>query len=282
MLELRQVTKDYAVGLRGTRLRALDDLSLTVARGEVCGLLGPNGSGKSTVMKLLAGLQTPTAGECHIRGRPCSENEVRQKIGYLPESPGFPAFLTVGEVVRHYAALSGLGPAAIAIRTGQVLEVTGLARVQTWKAGALSKGQVQRLGCAQALVHDPELLLLDEPTAGVDPQGVADLLKLIKALKAAGRTILLTSHLLDQVAEVCDRIAILGKGRLLFAGTPADLAGLAPRRLFSTEPLSNAVQGELAAWLAERGHTLADAGWSRRDLEDFYLRRVGCDAEGEK
>jgi len=141
------------------------------------------------------------------------------------------------------------------------------------KAGTLSKGMIQRLGLAQALVHDPEILLLDEPTAGVDPLGVAGILALIPALKRSGKSILLSSHLLDQVAAVCDRVVMLGAGQPLFAGTMDELPGA--RRLFSTEPMAEPLQSELIAWLATRGHTLADVGWHRPSLDELYRERMG-------
>ncbi len=271
-LELRKVTKDYAVGLRGVRLRALEAVSLEVAPGEVCGLLGPNGSGKSTIMKLFAGLQAPTTGSCWIQGLTRGEANVQGQIGYLPESPAFPTFMTAAEVVRYHAMLSGLDSGAVTTRVAWALDAAGLRAVTGWKAGTLSKGLAQRLGLAQALVHDPEILLLDEPTAGVDPLGVSEMLALIRALKKAGKTIVLTSHQLDQVAAVCDRIVILAAGRRLFAGTLPELAD--SRRLFSTEPMEPALQSELQAWLAARGHTLSDAGWARPALDEFYLKRL--------
>jgi len=271
-LELRHVTKDYAVGLRGVRLRALDGVSFKVAAGEVCGLLGPNGSGKSTVMKLFAGLQRATSGSCLIKGRSSGEAVAEGLIGYMPESPSFPSFMTVTEVVRYHAKLSGLTSDAVATRTAWVLEVARLQPMAGRKAGTLSKGMIQRLGLAQALVHDPEILLLDEPSAGVDPLGVAGILALIPALKRAGKTILLSSHLLDQVAAVCDRVVVLGAGRQLFAGTMDELPGA--RRLFSTEPMADHFRGELNAWLETRGHTLADVGWHRPSLDELYCARI--------
>jgi ABC-2 type transport system ATP-binding protein len=272
-LELRHVTKDYAVGLRGVRLRALDGVSFKVAAGEVCGLLGPNGSGKSTAMKLFAGLQRATSGSCLIKGRSSRDAVVEGLIGYMPESPSSPSFMTVTEVVRYHAKLSGLTFDAVETRAAWVLEITGLQSMAGRKACALSKGVTQRLGLAQALVHDPEILLLDEPTAGVDPMGVAGILALIPALKRAGKSILLSSHLLDQVAAVCDRVVVLGAGQKLFAGTMDELPGA--RRLFSTEPMAEPLQSELIAWLATRGHTLADVGWHRPSLDEFYCERMG-------
>jgi len=278
-LELRQVTKDYAVGLRGVRLRALDGVSLEVAPGEVCGLLGPNGSGKSTVIKLVAGLQRATSGSCLIKGRASDEAAGQGMIGYMPESPRFPSFLTVAEVVRYHARLSGLTADAATTRTAWALEIAGLQPVGGRKAGTLSKGMTQRLGLAQALVHDPEVLLLDEPTAGVDPLGVAGILALIPELKRTGKTILLSSHLLDHVAAVCDRVVVLGAGRQLFAGTMDELPGT--RRLFSTEPMTEPLQGELAAWLETHGHTLAEVGWHRPSLDELYRERIRDNAPQE-
>lgn len=278
-LELRHVTKDYAVGLRGVRLRALDGVSFEVAAGEVCGLLGPNGSGKSTVMKLFAGLQRATSGSCLIKGRSSDEAVKQGLIGYMPESPSFPTFMTVAEVVGYHAKLSGLKADAMATRAAWALDITGLKPMAERKAGTLSKGVTQRLGLAQALVHDPEVLLLDEPTAGVDPLGVAGILALIPQLKRAGKTILLSSHLLAQVAAVCDRVVMLGAGRQLFAGTLDALPGT--RRLFSTALMGDQLQVELNAWLAARGHTLTDVGWHWSSLDVFYRERMGKSKQQE-
>ena len=217
--------KDFAVGLRGLRLRAVDHVSLAVRPGEVFGLLGPNGSGKSTTIKLLLGLLEPTAGECTIFGAPSGKVEARRDVGYLPEAPNFYRFLTGRELVTFYGRMCGLAGAALRERVDEVIALVGLAGAADRRVGTYSKGMLQRIGLAQALVHDPRLLILDEPTAGVDPVGSAEISELILALKARGKTVLITSHLLGQIEELCDRVAILDRGRLVAEGRVADLAG---------------------------------------------------------
>ncbi|MEO6246554.1 MAG: ABC transporter ATP-binding protein, partial [Opitutaceae bacterium] len=165
-LELRGLVKDFSSGLRGLKLRAVDHLDLRVEAGQVYGLLGPNGSGKSTTIKLLLGLLEPTAGDCAIFGVSSGRVEARRDVGYLPESPYFYRHLSGRELVRFYARMCGMGGATLAARLDEVLELVGLTAAADRRVGTYSKGMLQRIGLAQALVHDPRLLILDEPTAG--------------------------------------------------------------------------------------------------------------------
>jgi len=249
--------KDFAVGLRGLRLRAVDHVSLAVRPGEVFGLLGPNGSGKSTTIKLLLGLLEPTAGECAIFGVPSGRVEARRDVGYLPEAPNFYRFLTGRELVTFYGRMCGLAGAA------------------DRRVGTYSKGMLQRIGLAQALVHDPRLLILDEPTAGVDPVGSAEMAELILALKARGKTVLITSHLLGQIEDLCDRVAILDRGRLVAEGRVADLAGAQGRLSFETDALPPGEIAALRAWLESRGRKLEAVAPARRRLEEVFRAHVG-------
>ena len=212
-IEIRGLVKDFAVGLRGLRLRAVDHVSLVVRPGEVFGLLGPNGSGKSTTIKVLLGLLEPTAGACAVFGVPSGRVEARREVGYLPEAPNFYRFLNGRELVEFYGRMCGLSGPGLAARVAEVVALVGLAGAADRRVGTYSKGMLQRIGLAQALVHDPRLLILDEPTAGVDPVGSAEMAELILSLKARGKTVLITSHLLGQIEELCDRVAILDRGR---------------------------------------------------------------------
>jgi ABC-2 type transport system ATP-binding protein len=274
------LVKDFAVGLRGLRLRAVDHVSITVRPGEVFGLLGPNGSGKSTTIKLLLGLLEPTAGGCAIFGVPSGQVEARRDVGYLPEAPNFYRFLTGRELVAFYGRMCGLAGADLRSRVDDVVALVGLAGAADRRVGTYSKGMLQRIGLAQALVHDPGLLILDEPTAGVDPVGSAEMAELILALKARGKTVLITSHLLGQIEELCDRVAILDRGKLVAEGDVAELAGAEGRMAFETGALPPEEIAALRAWLESRGRRLETVAPARRRLEDVFRARVGRGPRG--
>jgi ABC-2 type transport system ATP-binding protein len=270
-VELSGLTKDFTVGLRGVRLRAVDQLSLTIAPGEIFGLLGPNGSGKSTTIKVVLGLLRPTAGACRVFGVSSERVEARLAVGYLPEAPNFYRFLSGRELVTFYGRICGLQGATLAARVAEVIAWVGLAEAADRRVGTYSKGMLQRIGLAQALVHDPQLVILDEPTAGVDPIGAAAITELIRELKARGKTVLITSHLLAQIEDVCDRVAILDKGRLLACGP---VAALSAEGQHAAESLNAAEQAELAQWLAARGKTVAALGGPRARLDQIFIERV--------
>ena len=274
-VEVRGVTKDFAVGLRGLKLRAVDHLDLRVAAGQVYGLLGPNGSGKSTTIKLLLGLLEPTAGECRIFGISSARVEARRDVGYLPESPYFHRHLTGRELVRFYARMCGPGGAGLESRVSDVLATVGLFEAAARRVGTYSKGMLQRVGLAQALVHDPRLLILDEPTAGVDPIGSAAISELILKLKQQGKTILITSHLLGQIEDICDRVAILDRGKLILEGAVQELVGKTDRQALVVERLSEMELTDLRTWLAARGRTLEAVETPRMRLDRLFLARVG-------
>jgi ABC-2 type transport system ATP-binding protein len=274
-IELRGVTKDFAIGLRGTKLRAVDHLSLRVERGQVYGLLGPNGSGKSTTIKIILGLLEPTAGACEVFGVPSARVEARVDVGYLPESPYFYRHLTGRELVRFYARICGLRGAALADRVAGVIASVGLTEAADRRVGTYSKGMLQRIGLAQALVHDPRLVILDEPTAGVDPVGSVAIAALILQLKAQGKTVLISSHLLAQMEDICDRVAIFDRGRLILEGAVRELVGRADRHALVVEKLSDDDLAGLRAWLAARGRTLESIEQPRSRLDALFLERVG-------
>ena len=274
-IELRGLVKDFSVGLRGMKLRAVDDLSLRVPAGQVFGLLGPNGSGKSTTIKIILGLLEPTAGGCRVFGVPSAQVEARVDVGYLPESPYFYRHLSGRELVRFYARMCGLAGAKLAPRVAEVIDWVGLTEAADRLVGTYSKGMLQRIGLAQALVHDPRLVILDEPTSGVDPVGAAAISELILQLKAQGKTVLITSHLLTQIEDICDRVAILDRGRLILEGAVCDLVGGAERQALIVEKLSPAELQELRGWLGLRGRTLEAVAVPRARLDQIFLERVG-------
>lgn len=220
-VELAGFRKCFRPSWPGRIVCAVDGLSLRLAPGQVLGLLGPNGSGKSTTLKALAGLLRPTAGECLVCSHPAGSDAARELVGYLPESPVFAPHLTGGEFLAYCAGLSGVD----AGRVAEVLGWSGLTGAAERRISTYSKGMVQRLGLAQAFLHNPAVVLLDEPAGGLDPDGRLMLGRLIRDLAARGKTVVFSSHLLAQAEQWCDQIAILGQGRLLAAGTPAGLLG---------------------------------------------------------
>ncbi|MFA5162882.1 MAG: ABC transporter ATP-binding protein [Elusimicrobiales bacterium] len=213
-IRLENLAKTYRRSHLGrtTETIALDGLSLAVGRGEIFGLLGLNGAGKTTAMKLVLGLLFPTKGEAEVMGRKAGSNDAKRMIGYLPELPYFYPYFTPAESLEFYAALSGADSAAS--RISGILERVGLAPHAKKCAGEFSKGMLERLGLAQALVHDPQVLVLDEPVSGLDPLAVWDFRELFLELNRAGKTIFVSSHSISEVEKICSRVAILKAGKL--------------------------------------------------------------------
>ncbi|MEO5958698.1 MAG: ABC transporter ATP-binding protein, partial [Opitutaceae bacterium] len=214
-------------------------------------------------------------GSCAIFGVASARVEARCAVGYLPEAPYFYRHLTGRELVRFYARLCGLKGGAVEVRIAEVIELVDLTDAADRRVGSYSKGMLQRIGLAQALVHDPRLLILDEPTAGVDPMGAAAISKIILDLKARGKTVLITSHLLGQIEEICDRVAILDRGRLVLEGAVPELVGRADRQALIVESLSAGELAELRTWLAARGRKLESVEQPRARLDRVFLERVG-------
>ncbi len=224
-VELAGFGQSYRTGWTGGRIHAVRGLTLQLARGQVLALLGPNGSGKSTTLRALAGLLVPSAGQCRVFGHRAGSDAARALIGYLPESPRFSPHLSGREFLQFCAGLSALAPEDATRRVEEVVEWSGLGAAAGQRVATYSKGMAQRLGLAQAVLHDPALVLLDEPASGLDPEGRLALNRLIRDLADRGKTVVFSSHLLAPAAEVCDRVAILGRGRLLAEGPPAGLLG---------------------------------------------------------
>lgn len=230
VIRVDHLTKDYPVGFwRPRPYRALDDLSFSVEEGEVFGLLGPNGAGKSTTLKLLMGLVTPTAGEAAIFGVPITDVASRARVGFLPENPVFYDYLTGEELLTYYGQLCGLRAADARARGSALLDRVGLGAERRLAVRRYSKGMVQRLGVAQALIQDPALVVLDEPMSGLDPIGRRDVRALIVSLRDEGRTVLFSSHILSDAETLCSRVAILAAGRLQAIGSMADLVEFSVR-----------------------------------------------------
>jgi ABC-2 type transport system ATP-binding protein len=247
-IETRTLTKDYSVGFwRPRPRRVVDGLTLTSARGEILGLLGPNGAGKSTTLKILAGLVFPTSGEARVLGRPPGSKATLAKVGYLPEQPAFPSRLTAEELLDVALRLHGERSAATRQRrVGAVLDRVGIAAERRTPSGRLSKGELQRVGLARALVHEPAVLLLDEPMSGLDPNGRLLVRDILLQARDEGRTIFFSSHILPDAEALCGRVAILTAGRLIAIGGLGELGALAPRGWeLIVEGVSEAVLSDL-------------------------------------
>jgi ABC-2 type transport system ATP-binding protein len=223
-LECDRLSKTYRSGIRNRReVMALQDLTLTVERGQIFSLLGPNGAGKTTCVKILLSLTHPTAGQASLLGLPITGPKARRRVVYLPENHRFPGYLTGEQVLSSFGSLAGVSDADIARRTTELLTLVGMNDWRKVKVKRYSKGMMQRLGLAQALINDPDLIFLDEPTDGVDPVGRKEIRDVLRNLKTAGKTIFLNSHLLSEVELISDQVAILDHGKLLKMGTVDEL-----------------------------------------------------------
>ena len=223
-LEIQGLSKSYPTGLwRKTLKSALDSLHLTVNEGETFGFLGPNGAGKTTTLKLLMGIIFPTAGSAQILGRHFHDPEVRRQIGFLPEQPYFYDYLSATELLDYYGRLSGLSSEERRRRIPALLERVGLADAGNQQLRKFSKGMLQRVGIAQAILHDPKIVFLDEPMSGLDPVGRREIRELLQGLKNEGKTVFFSTHILSDAEALCDRVAVIDKGVLRGIGVMADL-----------------------------------------------------------
>jgi len=302
LIRTEALTKDFAAGVwRPRPRRALDALTFDVQPGEIFGLLGPNGAGKTTTLKLLLQLLFPTSGRAELLGRPAGDVDARRRLGYLPEQPYFYDYLTAEELLEYFGRLFGLEPAARRRRAAALLDDVGIGAERRLPLRKFSKGMLQRVGLAQAMLNEPELLMLDEPMSGLDPIGRRDVRNLIARLHAEGRTILFSSHILSDAETLCSRIAILAHGRLAAAGPLRDLlsehvrgweilarglsdtarAALATRAA-SITPMAGGLSQivlpasarpePIIAELASAGATLVSASPRLETLEDVFVR----------
>jgi ABC-2 type transport system ATP-binding protein len=268
---LNGVTKIFPVPFQRRSVVAVRDLNLEVPRGQIYGLLGPNGSGKSTTLKIILGLVTPTRGQARIFGRESDSVASRESVGFLPESPYFYKFLTGQETLRFYGKLCGLRGANLRHRVDEILAVVGLTSARKRRLAGYSKGMLQRIGLAQAIIQEPALLVLDEPTAGVDPAGAREIRDLILALKERGITVLLSSHLLGQVQEICDRVGILANGVLVREGALRDLLVVENQTQFVVEGASPQLLDEIETVARQSGARVIERGSPRTSLEQLFL-----------
>jgi len=302
-IEFRNVSKVYRRRLAGQEVPALADVSFEVMPGEVCAFLGPNGAGKTTSISILMGFLYADAGEIRVLG--CEPGDVRakQQIGFLPENFAFYKYLNAEKLLRLHCALAGRPASGRDAFISDLLGKVHLDEFRKLKIGKYSRGMVQRLGLAQALAGDPHLLVLDEPTSGLDPAGRKEVRDLILSLKAAGNTIFLSSHILSEVEQICDRAIIIDHGKLLSAGKLDDLLASGDRVEILANQLTQELEAAVAEWggsiergsqgvkisiPAERKRELAEKLWAadcdvisltplRSSLEEFFLRMVGQD-----
>jgi ABC-2 type transport system ATP-binding protein len=303
-IETVDLTKDFRVGFwRPRPYRALDALTLSVDEGEVFGFLGPNGAGKTTTLKLLMQLVHPTAGHATILGRPVGDVATKRRIGYLPEHPYFYDYLTAEELLVYFAGLFGYGAAECRARASRLLDAVGIGAERRLPLRKFSKGMVQRVGLAQALVNDPEVIFLDEPMSGLDPLGRRDVRALILELSNEGRTVFFSSHILADAEALCSRVAVLARGRLVAHGRLSEIVafrahgweavveGLSPQVLeavrphlrrehriaegrYSLEFPVEVAPERVLPQLLGGGATLVSINPLRETLEDFFVRQV--------
>jgi len=304
-----ELTKDYAVGFwRKRPYRALDGLTIDVAPGEVFGFLGPNGAGKTTTLKLLMQLVYPSSGRAELLGRPLGDVDAKRRIGYLPENPYFYDYLTAEELLVYFAGLFGYSSAERTARARRLLDDVAIGAERRLPLRKFSKGMLQRVGIAQALINDPDLVILDEPMSGLDPLGHRDVRQLILRLRDRGCTVFFSSHVLSDAEALCSRVAILAKGRLAASGkltemlafdargwelivadlAPAQLASIGGRVRQAVEIAAGRYQLELpadtpperlVAELTASGARLVSLNPVRATLEDFFVEQVAKQGE---
>ncbi|MFM9059476.1 MAG: ABC transporter ATP-binding protein [Planctomycetaceae bacterium] len=274
VVEARNLSKTYRDFWGRSKKAALKPLDLEIRRGEIFGLLGPNGSGKTTTLKLLLGLIFPTSGEARIFGRPATDVAKNERLGYLPEESYLYKFLDAEETLDFYGRLFDMPPAERARRAAALIEMVGLERDRKRQLREYSKGMTRRIGVAQALINDPELVLLDEPTSGLDPIGTREMKDLIVDLKARGKTVIMCSHLLADVEDVCDRIAVLHQGELKELGRVDDLLRVSDMTQIRARGLPAAAREEIRGVLARHGAADVEIGSPRTTLEELFLEVV--------
>jgi ABC-2 type transport system ATP-binding protein len=309
-IETDGLTKDYLVGFwRPRPYRALDHLNLAVEAGEVYGFLGPNGAGKSTAIKLLMQLIFPTSGTARILGRPAGDVAMRRRIGFLPENPAFYDYLTGEELLTYFASLFDIPASARAARVATVLDEVGIGAERRMRLRSYSKGMVQRVGIAQAIINEPEIVFFDEPMSGLDPLGRRDVRQLMLRLRDRGCTVFFSSHILSDAEALCSQVAIIAQGTLAAGGRLSDILGVevlgwelvvervSPEALASLQARARSVtalhDGRYAVDLPPEAPESAVQAWSaagarivslnplRKTLEDFFVKHVAQTAVRE-
>ncbi|MEM9586128.1 MAG: ABC transporter ATP-binding protein [Planctomycetota bacterium] len=274
VIETRNLSKVYRDFWGRKKVAALKSLDIEVRQGEIFGLLGPNGSGKSTTIKLILGLLFPTSGRVLVFDKDATETQKNERIGYLPEESYLYKFLTAEETLDFYGRLFDMSGAKRRERVKELISLVGLQGAKTRQLREYSKGMTRRVGLAQALINDPDLILLDEPTTGLDPIGTREMKDLILALRDQGKTVLLCSHQLADVQDVCDRVAILHQGELKELGRVTDLLKVQDVTEVHASGLSDAAKQEIAEVIARHGGDLKSIDNPTATMEDLFLNIV--------
>jgi ABC-2 type transport system ATP-binding protein len=273
-VEIKNLVKDFKTSFRKQMLRAVDDVSIRIMPGEVYGLIGPNGSGKSTTMKALLGLVAPTAGQCAIFGKDSLKVDSRNDVGFLPENPYFYKHLSGAETLSFYGKLCGIKGRQLDERISELLALVDLEGARDRRIGGYSKGMLQRIGLAQALIQEPRLVILDEPTAGVDPVGSRQIRDLILKLRERGITVFLCSHLLEQVQEVCDHVGIIFRGKMVKEGRLEDLIAIEDQTEIVLKDASPELVSQICGLVAASSASMIRTGKPRTTLERLFLRET--------
>ena len=276
-VEITNLSKTFRDFFGRRRVQALDGLSLSLKGGEVFGLLGPNGSGKSTTFKIAVGLMRPSSGEVTINGNKPGTLAARKATGFLPEDSTLLPFLNAAETLRLHGALAGLDRSAAAKKADELLERVDLKHAGKRRVKGFSKGMQRRLGIASVLIADPDVFILDEPTSGLDPLGAVLVKELIGDLRKQGKAILISSHLLGELENVCDRVAFLNKGKLLSEGTLEELLREHDVHELRLSPPDPEAIKAIEALAAEKGVKIVSSGSPMRTLEQFYIKILGKD-----
>lgn len=275
-IETDNLTKIYKDFWGRPRVCALNKLNIQIYRGEIFGLLGPNGSGKTTAVKLLLGLLFPTCGSARVLGAPAGDVHTYQKIGFLPEESYFYRFLNAEETLDFYGQLFRIPKKERQKKIEELIELVGLLDARKRRLGEYSKGMARRIGFAQALINDPELIFLDEPTSGMDPIGCRKIKDLILELKRRGKTILLCSHLLADVEEICDRVAILHKGELIKMGAVSELLTISETIQFTIKNPSSEALNRIKVALSRESEAV-EINHPMETMEELFIKTIKGD-----
>jgi len=274
VIQIEKLTKTYKGFWSKKKLTALNSLDLSIKKGEIFGLLGPNGSGKTTTVKLILGLIFPTSGMVKILDKPATDVKVKSKIGFLPEETYLYKFLDSVETLDFYGQLFNIPKAVRTERANALIKLVGLEGAKKRQLKQYSKGMLRRIGFAQALINDPEILILDEPTSGLDPIGIREMKDLILDMKSQGKTIFMCSHLLGDVQDICDRVAILNKGVLQTLGSVKELISKTDTVEIHAKGLSKEALEEVKALISSRKGELVSIGNPTTTLEELFIRVV--------
>lgn len=276
VVEVADVSKIFTDFWGRPKVKAVQSINLEINQGEIFGLLGPNGSGKSTTIKMLLGLLKPTNGQIAVFGQRPRSAEIKNKIGFLPEESYLYPFLTAEETLHFFGGLFGLSKGVRAERINELIKMVGLEHARNRILGEFSKGMARRIGLAQALIGDPQFLILDEPTSGLDPIGILEIKELILSLKKKGKTILLSSHLLSEVQDVCDRVCILFGGKVCSYGSLDELLVQKNKINFEISNIEKSQINSIKTWLSNQNLTFT-AQPSRENLENYFMRVISLE-----